>query len=42
MLSSLIGITPLALTAARKSERMLVKRFDVIPTAAGLTEARQA
>ena len=40
--SILSGFTPLAFTAARKSERMLAKRLAVRPNAAGLTLARRA
>src|SRR5262249_52075518 len=42
VLANATGIISLALTAARKSERMLAKRLAVMPTAAGLTAASPA
>ena len=38
--SALTGSSPLAFTAATKSERILAKRLGVIPTAIGLTPPR--
>ena len=35
-------MTPLAFSAARKSDRMLARRLRVIPTATGLTAASLA